>query len=25
MPDYAKRIEAQKILFHGVKDAVSKK
>jgi len=25
MPDDAKRIEAQKVLFHGVKDAVSKK
>ena len=25
MPDYAKRIEAQRVLLHGVKDAVSKK
>jgi biopolymer transport protein ExbB/TolQ len=25
MPDYAKRVEPQRVLFHGVKDAVSKK
>jgi hypothetical protein len=25
MPDDANRIEAQKVLFHGVRDAVSKK